>query len=438
MGCRSIRNHFWWFRLWKGLFPDNSVPSQFTSGIVTSISSLDNRRLFSTFSSHVDLFKYVESLTDEEKCLYEVIIGDRPQKMKFDVDIKGQTLEFAHKILDNLLESVDAVFSRILSIDLDPEKNILIYQSHGADKFSFHVVIDRYSFMNAKECEYLFKKTVELMSPLYSEYIDQSVYKSVQQFRLLLSHKLNSSRTKHLMETFEFRGRIVKHIRSNKHKTAILNRLCDMTESLVSWCSSCIPVNVNYTKVSSLSTFSYQDTPDIQDETANLAFDAFLTQMKIDKIDSPFQLRSVRGNFISLKRLRPSYCHMCDRVHEAENPYLTISNNNNLLFYHCRRNIGKSRFITELYPEKGSDVTALLNNLIYPLQDKQNDTDAIIRNNHEISEWVNRIEDKIKQGNVTKSDPDNIKEDIFCGYGRVSRIPSIPRKSRIKLVHTSR
>ncbi len=46
------------------------------------------------------------------------------------------------------------------------------------------------------------------------------------------------------------------------------------------------------------------------------------------------------GNYIILKRLKPSYCQVCLRTHEHENPYLFVKPylNGYQLYFNCRRN----------------------------------------------------------------------------------------------------
>jgi hypothetical protein len=37
-----------------------------------------------------------------------------------------------------------------------------------------------------------------------------------------------------------------------------------------------------------------------------------------------FEILDVKGKLIALKRLQPSYCAICKRDHQNENPYLTM------------------------------------------------------------------------------------------------------------------
>lgn len=52
--------------------------------------------------------------------------------------------------------------------------------------------------------------------------------------------------------------------------------------------------------------------------------------------DGSYKIKSCRGNFISLQRLKASECPVSGEVHEHENPFLIMSKNG-LLIFRCRR-----------------------------------------------------------------------------------------------------
>jgi len=60
----------------------------------------------------------------------------------------------------------------------------------------------------------------------------------------------------------------------------------------------------------------------------------------ISRGNFPFIVRDVKGSIISLKRLKPSFCKICERVHEHENPYLLVIDDN--VYFYCRRNTDKN------------------------------------------------------------------------------------------------
>ena len=54
-----------------------------------------------------------------------------------------------------------------------------------------------------------------------------------------------------------------------------------------------------------------------------------------------FTIRRITGNLIELTRHRSTYCGVCQRTHDNENPYLTISGYNKAVYFNCRRSNGE-------------------------------------------------------------------------------------------------
>nr|QBK92944.1 MAG: DNA primase [Pithovirus LCPAC403] len=359
MSSRSIHDKHWCYKLYRG----NVTPGLFgkspfnTEGIVISLTSHDGYRLFTEFHSHIELFKYTIKFKPERRCFYEVISGNSMQKMKFDIDIKGKDSKFSARILNNLLESVNKVYFNTFNIRLDGKKDILIYQSHGEEKFSYHVIIDNYCLSNAKECEDICVKTCEQMESKYSKYVDLSVYKSTQQLRLLWSHKAKSNRTKFLMNTFEFKGETI---------TRKYDSLLDMfADSLISWTYSCVIISSGVEIIT--NRFSIEE---VTEDDSNLAYSIFLKTLKCDR---PFKIEKIMGNLILLKRLLPSYCDICLRIHESENPYLIIKNGS--IYFDCRRSDGERKFIGDIDQPNDNDV------LVF--EDEPSECGKY----HDVSEW---------------------------------------------------
>nr|QBK93914.1 MAG: DNA primase [Pithovirus LCPAC406] len=393
MSYRIINDKRWYYRLYNGpklyngLFDSSPLT---TSGIVISLEDSDGYRLFALFDDHIELFKYIIAFEPERRCFYEVIT--QTQKHKYDIDIKGQSYEFANAILDDLLRSIDKVYKDIFNIDLND--SIIVYQSHGTNKFSYHVIIDGYCLNTPKECEKIYQLTIELMESQYSEYVDSSVYKSTQQMRLLWSHKAKSDRTKHLMKTFKFRGEIQdmsKRVNRKQKQGEHLTLLAMFTESLVSVTHSCILISIDIEKK---ETVLYETI----EHDSGLVYSIFVKTLKGK---NPFKLLSERGNLILLKRISPSYCNVCLRVHENENPYLIVSSG--VIYFDCRRSNGERKTIGYLESIDKSIV----------------DKEECIPTSESISAWYESILNKI-------SENDTVNE-----YGSVRRCFSEKNKQHL-------
>ncbi len=394
MSYRIINDKKWYYKLYNGLFTTSPFT---TSGIVISLEDSSRYRLFSLFDDHIELFKYIIAFEPERRCFYEVIT--RTQKHKYDVDIKGHTYEFANAILDNLLKSIDKVYTDNFNIDI--KDNILIYQSHGTDKFSYHVIIDGYCLSSHKECEKIYRLTVDLMEPRYSKYVDSAVYKSTQQMRLLWSHKAKSDRTKNLIKTFTFRGEQINRYDKNRqiassrvdtdgndrvdyhqNDDTSLTLLAMFTESLISVTYSCILISIDIVE----SSHEYEECDD-----SNLVYSIFTKTLKGK---NPFNLLSVRGNLILLKRLSPSYCNVCSRVHDNENPYLVVSDG--VIYFDCRRSDGERQMIGYVNP-------------LHSLNSVDKIDEVVTECSSTISSWYDSILSKISEHDNTVNEYGSIR-----------------------------
>ena len=90
---------------------------------------------------------------------------------------------------------------------------------------------------------------------------------------------------------------------------------------------------------------------EIEESEINEIVDLFCVRFDMTKasFDHTFKIRGVNGPFISLQRLRKSYCPICERTHHAENPFLFVAGDG--LFYSCRRASGNI-FISEYIKEE--------------------------------------------------------------------------------------
>ena len=51
------------------------------------------------------------------------------------------------------------------------------------------------------------------------------------------------------------------------------------------------------------------------------------------------ECKEKNGNLlIVLRRLNPTYCEICERIHESENPFLTVVGDFRNVTFYCRRN----------------------------------------------------------------------------------------------------
>src|SRR3990167_11079263 len=312
-----------------------------------------NYHMFADFPSYVSFFKHQFGFLPERRCFFEVISGDDPQKSHFDVDLhreklpEGMTLDSAFEsIKDDLLIAIIEGYMT-MGIKLNPEKDILIFTSHGENKRSMHVIITNYCHTDNKEAEEFYRLVMNIIkNPLINdEIVDKAVYKDNQQFRLVGSQKYGSSRPKTFNEEFCIKGTKYKHILPEEplddhHKSYLI-----FEESLVgSWFTCIFFPQLAKNKVK----HNFEVPEDIDAKTAKDAIELYgkFVGVSSNSRNFPYKLSGVRGNIVILQRISSSVCPICDRRHDTENPYLLV--NNGSVIFCCRRNEGKRLFVGHL------------------------------------------------------------------------------------------
>ena len=278
-------------------------------------------RFYTYFDSVSQFVKYKSTINPQKNHFYEVITL-RKQKPHFDVDINTKdNKNIDHgKILEDLLRSIQFTLKKE-KIITDPIKDILVFESHGPNKKSYHVIIDNYYHVNNIEAGCFYQEVIDNMSPLFSVYVDSAVYKISQQFRLLGSRKEGTDRVK-------------KYINRDDYIPEDLFK-----SSLVSYTRGC----------EQLPSFDYseEDLNFSDEKKIDLGSDRSLVEKSMTLLGSkiglsptdskfPFTFQGIKENLILLNRIYPSSCKVCFRIHYNENPYLFVCNNGVLLF-NCRR-----------------------------------------------------------------------------------------------------
>jgi len=298
-------------------------------------------RLYSFFDSYVEYVKYTALFSAEERSFFELVFGELPQKPHFDVDID------VHKYMEKYGDSVDTMVPTLidalirscimvlggLGITLNVNKDILLYSSHGTDKRSVHMVINNYYHDGNDDALAFYWLVVEQISKLtdgkYVEFIDNAVYSKRQQFRILGCRKIGTERVKVYHESFLYDNIIYEHAYTGEITDSAMKVLTMTAESLVSFTAGCQILPSLYVPKS--STYIGGDSGDLSDATTSRAMEMIKEVME----EAPFKLEEVKGSLLVLKRMAPSYCPLCETVHEAQHPFMYITNSK--LYWNCRR-----------------------------------------------------------------------------------------------------
>jgi hypothetical protein len=258
------------------------------------------RKMFTSFKNYDELYNYIKTLQDPQH-LYEYIRG--PRKPYFDLDISAK--DDHERILSDVMEKL----SSIIKINLN--RDVLIYSSHDENKKGYHIVIDNYYVNNHLQTKWLAKQ-------INIKYVDLAVYSSAQQFRLLGSSKIGTNRIKKFMNKWKYKGEIITYYTNPDTYTMLKS-------SLVSLIDGCELLDVPNIDVD--NKIIYSEDEDILKILYNYLHDI------------PFKIRHRKGNVIVLDRIKPSYCNICKRIHEHENGYVIVIDDEQI-WYSCRRGKG--------------------------------------------------------------------------------------------------
>jgi len=275
-------------------------------------------RKFTYFDTYIDFYNHYIKVQD--KTFHEIILGKYCQKAHFDIDISDKEIDH-QEIFDKVLTSIIEVYEEKFKIILNLSKDILIFTSHGEEKKSYHIIIDNYCHVSNDECKEIYNL---VFAKVKTKYLDSAVYNSIQNFRILWSHKDGTSRTKIFNERFIFCKKEYLCVIDVEEK---LKNLELLKKSLISETSDC---SVLPALVQKQNTF----------QSENLNFDLDQVRSILQDFDNSHSIAKNENNLITLKHDRSYHCKVCNATHDSENPYLTINNSGDI-YFHCRRSGGK-------------------------------------------------------------------------------------------------
>lgn len=308
---------------------------QLNESCIVRIETHDKKHKYSLFNTYIVLCNYIWQCDSIYRCMHEVVRSNHTQKPRFDIDVKSDKLPdgvdivtYADKIKDETITAILDMFSEI-NITLSLEKNILVYSSHGDSKGiykrSYHIIVDGYCHKNNKEAGAFFEEVVNkgnLHEYVEIGHLDPAVYKSNQCFRLLWNHKYGEDRIKEFNETFTYLGveythkYPVRRFNNPNHKKIHL-----LGASLLSNTAGCSLLPDYYIE-------PLYDKFDISDEDTQKCMDictAYFSGKSKKKRKCPFKFAGRTDSLISLQRLYPSHCELCNRVHHSCPPYMYIN-----------------------------------------------------------------------------------------------------------------
>lgn len=288
---------------------------------------------YTFYRSPLLLFRALLSLNPNVRCIYEIIKGEKFQKPYYDIDIalkddpfdekyshtKEEKIVIATKIVDLCKKSLMKIRPQI------KESDILVLSSHSDLKRSFHIIVDRWCVQSSTLNKELYEEMIQNIPMDIRKYIDNKMYKSIQQFRTFLSSKCGKNRPLIVDKDnsmWQPDGEILSF-------NVLVREI--FIASLITYTDNCIliPMEIKE-KVQNVNSKELENEDYIK---IMKAFDNFPDR-------NSFEIGSTSNNFISLKRKRPTFCSVCNRTHENENPFLFVGPTSGNIYFNCRRGEG--------------------------------------------------------------------------------------------------
>lgn len=353
----KIAMAFQWRKLTNGeesLFSKVNVGPEDIPVCLEVFNPQDKDKPFKTFgvmrSAH-QFLNYIADTPVMKRCFYEIIRGSHAQKHYVDIDISLTDDLFTDKF-PHSREEKEAISTKIVNLyisallelkkEISPD-DILVFNSNGETKRSFHIIVDRWYLPSATQNKELFYQVMEKIPPQYQKYFDERMYKTIQQFRVMFSTKCGKSRFKVLDQQSTWK------INGDYSNAAMKIRELFYSSLITEVTGNCKMLSFDYKE-----KLAYVPSRDMNNNELEIVIRTF---RKNFKDSSSFDIQDPKNSMIPLKRRCPSYCVVCQREHQNENPFLYV-NFENKLFFNCRRN-DESQLIGPLnMAEDGSIINA--------------------------------------------------------------------------------
>jgi len=395
------------------------------NGFIVAQKDKEERYLYCLFSNLAQYYDYYLNLNEENRTMFEIIIGNKLQKPKFDIDINLNEININPDQWENLGQNVLSFFIQSLLIsmpNLDLSKDVIVCTSHNLNrndpkpKLSYHIILPFYHHINNIQSKAFYDKVLLNIPNDYKQYIDHSVYKSVQQFRLLGNKKPNTNRIKIFNKTWIYGNQTITYEYPEAYKN-IIEKTNDelIVQFLLSTISFILPESklMENFEIKVNGTVQTKFKGDVRvDKVYDLLINYFtqINNKRLTHIDQlPFRIEGNKDNMILLRRTRPSLCLLCNRVHEHQNPYLIVHGINGGVYYNCRRNENnESLFLGYLDPYNTSEIEIEFQKD----DDKEEDQIISVQNLEQPQE---NIFDKLK--NITPIKEIKVNKDVSISEG---------------------
>lgn len=279
-----------------------------------------NYRRYTIFKNFSEFSNFFRETPEIEQCFYEMMREGDGRKPYFDIDLDDMSIDYV-----KMLKEIREIIFSMIGKDI----RFLVFDSSTATKRSFHIVIDKVYFQTYKELLVFFDRVKIKLSEEFKIFLDRSVYKTVQQFRIYKSHKYQKLNVKNFAKEFSYDFTFPRNVRKEIAKFNFI-----LAASLVTNTNGCRVLGgfqpiIEEKKITVSGSAQESDIEDVMK----------LFYKEYSYGDFEFQeCKEKNGNLlIILRRLSSSFCKLCDRYHENENPYITVTGDYRNVRVYCRR-----------------------------------------------------------------------------------------------------
>lgn len=259
--------------------------------------------------------KIYNLINPDDRHFYEMI-GD---KCKFFLDIDGKNIDCIDWNI--YLKEIEEALYKLFTMEFNLKIKVIKCQSISLTdepKKSCHFIIPEFSFL-VNDCKYICNilKNNYIKNKKILDIIDDTVYGINRCLRIPLSSKMGSKRIKIVTSEHYYESFI-----SDIEKTKFIN--INRSEE----------INI----INKKDKFFKQKNNYTLNNKENLYIN--IINNIIDKNKKCFKIRNngIIGNMIICDRIYPSLCLVCNRIHEKENPFLIVNQDQKKIYFYCRRN----------------------------------------------------------------------------------------------------
>jgi hypothetical protein len=314
-------------------------------------------RLFTYFPDYLGFTQFLLRLSADQWCFHEIVRGHCYQRLRFDIDMEmpsehSSAASSASKpsplvaklaalsahntppspdkmqaLQDELIDACQEVLG-----PLDLTRDVVICDSSGPEKLSRHIILPNHGTANSESAQHYCSLIIDRLSATHASSVDRGIYSPNHPLRTLFSVKKGTTRRKRMLEEWRHHDRTIRFSYDEEPKSDRHRMLLQLGVTLITNAQR-VKLSPTIVKPKPVPTVVLDAEVGYQ----ALSLYAEVRGMKVEDEGFPYRLLGVEGGLVLLKRERASLCPVCVRVHEKENPFMTVDEDNIVRFY-CRRN----------------------------------------------------------------------------------------------------